>query len=83
LLQLGLSFLPVSWASFWNLTYIVTLFIVLQATENVMHPPSPMLDSTEALRIQLFFGGLNILLFLAAWQVARFFYSIEKKNMAG
>ncbi len=77
LLQVGLSFLPVSGASFWNLAYIAALFIVLQNTDNVMHPPSPMLDSTEAARIQLFFAGLNILLGLAAWQVARIFKSLE------
>jgi len=78
LLQLGLSFLPVSWASGWNLIYVIALFVTLRATENVMHPPSPMLDSTNAGRIQLFFAGLNVLLFLAAWQVARWFKSIER-----
>ena len=76
LLQLGLSFLPISWASFWNLAYVVTLFVVLQITEKVMHPPSPMLESS-AWRIQIFFGGLTVLLILAAWQVARFFYAFE------
>jgi len=76
LLQLGLSFLPVSWASFWNLAYVITLFIVLRVTENVMHPPSPMLQS-DAWRIQSFFGGLTILLILATWQVARWFKSLE------
>lgn len=81
LLQLGLSFLPVSWASFWNLVYVAVLIVVLRATENVMHPPSPMLDSTNAGRIQLFFGGLNILLLLAAWQVTRFFHSLEPSDV--
>jgi hypothetical protein len=81
LLQLGLSFLPVSWASVWNLIYVLALFITLQATENVMHPPSPMLDSTNAGRIQIFFGGLNILLLLAAWQVARIFRTFERANV--
>ena len=79
LLQLGLSILPVSWASFWNLAYGITLFVVLQTTEKVMHPPSPMLESS-AWRIQTFFGGLTILLILAAWQVARFFHAFERYN---
>ena len=77
LLQLGLSFLPASWASFWNLVYGLTLFIVLLTTENVMHPPSPMLQS-DAWRIQIFFGGLTLLLLLAAWQVARWLKTLER-----
>lgn len=77
LLQLGLSFLPASWASFWNLAYVIALFIVLQTTEKVMHPPSPILDS-NAWRIQTFFGGLTVLLLLAVWQVTSIFKSLER-----
>jgi hypothetical protein len=76
LLQLGLSFLPVSWASFWNLAYVIILFIVLGTTDNVMHPPSPMLDS-NAWRIQTFFGGLIFLLMLASWQLFQWFKTRE------
>jgi len=79
LLQLGLSFLPVSWASFWNLVYAVLLFFTLAGTENVMHPPSPILDS-NAWRIQLFFSILNLLVLLAAWQVARAFHYFERPS---
>ncbi|MCJ7701736.1 MAG: hypothetical protein MUO62_09150 [Anaerolineales bacterium] len=77
LLQLGLSFLPVPWASVWNFIYVATLFGVLKSTEQVMHPPSPMLEST-AWRIQVFYGGLVLLLLLAAWQIARGFNSLER-----
>lgn len=76
LLQLGLTFLPVSWASFWNLIYIAALFVTLGATANVMHPPAPMLESDFG-RIQFFFAGLTVLSLLAAWQVARWFISLE------
>jgi hypothetical protein len=79
LLQLGLSFLPVAWASFWNLAYIVTLFVVLQTTEKVMHPPGPMLES-NAWRIQLFFAGLTALLLLTAWQATRWFRRLESHS---
>jgi len=79
LLQLGLSFLPVVWASIGNLIYVITLFSILQATDNVMHPPGPMLES-EFGRIQIFFVLLTVLLFLAAWQVARLFRSLENPN---
>jgi hypothetical protein len=76
LLQLGLTFLPVSWSSFWNFWFMAALFLALQTTQNVMHPPSPMLDS-NAWRIQVFFGGLVVLLLLAAWQIARGFHARE------
>lgn len=79
LLQLGLSFTPVSWASFWNFAFVAALFATLQTTDKVMHPPSPMLDS-NAWRIQVFYGGLVILLMLAAWQIARGFKSFEGRG---
>jgi hypothetical protein len=77
LLQIGLTLLPVSWASFWNLAFVVTLFVVLQTTDQVMHPPSPIVES-NAWRIQVFFGGLTLLLLLAAWQAARWFKSLDR-----
>jgi hypothetical protein len=50
--------------------------IALQSTENVMHPPSPILDS-NAVRIQAYFAALQILMLLAAWQVARLWRQLE------
>jgi len=79
LLQLGLSFLPVIWASLGNLVFVITLFAFMQATENVMHPPGPMLESDFG-RIQIFFIILSGLLLFAAWQVARWFYNIDTKK---
>lgn len=80
MLQIGLTLLEnPAWASGFNLAYIVALFIVLGATDNVMHPPAPMLES-EARRIQLFFMGLNILTLLAAWQVSRWWFAKEKSS---
>ncbi len=78
LLQLGLSFTPVSWASFWNLAYITVLLFILRATENIMHPPNPMFETT-AWRIQVFFSGLTLLLLVTGWQVVRGFKSFESK----
>ncbi len=77
LLQVGLTILPVSWSSFWNFWFVAALFVVLGFTENVMHPPSPMLDS-NAWRIQVFYGGLVLLLLLAAYQIARLFRTLER-----
>ncbi len=77
LLQIGLTLLEnPAWASGFNLAFVVALFLVLQATDNVMHPPAPVLES-DARRIQFFFMGLNILTFLAAWQVSRWWFARE------
>ncbi len=78
LLQAGLSFLPVVWSAGLNLAYLAALLGVLQATENVMHPPGPMLES-EFGRIQIFFAGLTLLMLLAAWQLARWFHHLETR----
>ncbi len=73
LLQLGLSFLPVRWTSVGNLAFVIALFWAMLSTENVMHPPSPMLDSSFS-SIQVFFAALTLLLIFAAWQIARLLY---------
>jgi hypothetical protein len=74
LLQIGLTLInrPV-WDAGANLSFVLILFAVLQATENVMHPPGPMLES-EFGRIQIFFIGLTLLTLFAAWQIARWFH---------
>ncbi len=81
LLQLGLTLVdrPV-WASIANLVYFVVLALALRATQNVMHPPAPILNS-DAWRIQLFFGGLVVLTLLAAWQIARWWYQLERAKI--
>lgn len=70
LLQLGVTLLEnPAWASAGNLAFILVLMFALTQTQNVMHPPSPILDS-DAPRIQLWFAGLFALTLLAAGQVA-------------
>jgi hypothetical protein len=77
LLQIGLALLEdPAWASAGNIIYVLALFLALQNTENVMHPPSPILDS-DAVRIQLFFAGLLVLVFLAVWQTARLLRQLD------
>jgi hypothetical protein len=77
LLQLGLSFLPVIWSSVGNTAYVIALFWVMNTTENVMHPPGPMLESDFG-RIQIFFSVLTLILLFAVWQVARLFKKIHE-----
>ena len=77
LLQTGLTLVQnPAWASAGNLVFIAILLLSLFNTQNVMHPPSPMLAS-NAPRIQLTFGAMTLLLALAAWQVARLWMRLE------
>jgi hypothetical protein len=77
LLQIGLALLDnPAWASAANIVYAIVLYAALSNTQNVMHPPSPMLDS-DARRIQLYFMLIFVLTLLAAWQVARWWRQIE------
>ena len=77
LLQLGLALVDrPAWASVGNLAFILVLLVSLSFTENVMHPPAPMLES-HAWRIQMFFTILLALLLLAAWQASRWLYRLE------
>jgi hypothetical protein len=71
LLQIGITLLdkPI-WASALNLVYALILVYVLQTTEQVMHPGSPIFGS-GSWRIQVYFAGLVVLTLLAAWQLAR------------
>lgn len=77
LLQLGLTLIDnPTLTSGANLIYIIALFFTLLSTENVLHPPSPMLQSNLSL-IQIYFGGLIILMVAAAWQITRWLYRFE------
>ena len=77
ILQIGIALIDdPKWASVANILYLAALFFSLNTTENVMHPPSPMLDS-NAPRIQFAFFGLFILLLLATWQAARWWHQFE------
>lgn len=82
LLQVGLTLVNrLTWSSAGNLGYAMALFTALRFTQNVMHPPSPILNS-EAPRIQLYFMVLFALTLLAAWQVARWWYEKDLSEQA-
>jgi hypothetical protein len=63
-----------------NLIYFVVLVAAIRSTENVMHPASPIITS-DARGIQAFFFGLVILIFFAAWQIARWWYLRESDRL--
>jgi hypothetical protein len=78
LMQVGIAFIEYpAWASAANLFYALSLFLALINTENVMHPPSPVLDS-DSRRIQLHFAALFSLMLLAVWQAARWWHRFER-----
>jgi hypothetical protein len=78
LLQVGVYFLEdPAWAAAANLGFFIVLVFALTNTQDVMHPPAPILDS-DAWRIQLFFLGLLGLTILAASQLARWFFQFER-----
>jgi hypothetical protein len=77
LLQIGITLIdkPI-WASVLNLVYALILMYVLQTTEQVMHPGSPIFSSSSW-RIQVYFSGLVVLTLLAAWQLTRLLLKID------
>ena len=78
-LQIGITLLEnPAWASALNLTYAMILIYVLQTTDQVMHPGSPIFSS-GALRIQVYFVLLLVLTLLAAWQVARWWRGLDSR----
>lgn len=82
LLQAGVTLIdnPV-WASGANILFSGALFLTLQSAQNVMHPPAPILNS-EAQIIRLFFIVLLALVLLAAWQVARWLFSVDSPTLS-
>jgi len=81
LLQLGLWLFNISWlTSFANILYIIALRVVFATAQNVMHPPpSPIFNSGNYVIIG-FFVGLNLLAWLAAYFLTRWFLSIKSNN---
>lgn len=79
-LQIGITLLEnPAWASSLNLAYALILMYVLQTTDQVMHPGSPIFGS-GAWRIQVYFIVLLVLTLLAAWQVARWWRGIDSRS---
>lgn len=82
LLQAGLMLIGnPAWTSLANLLFAATLLLALTATQEVMHPRSPILTSDSRL-IQIYFFLLVGVTLLAAWQVARWFLRLDPPNPA-
>ena len=70
LLQIGLVFFPIVWTSLANLMFGVTLFVVMNGIQTVLHPESPIFNAGAG-EIRIFYIGLLLLLLVAAWQQSR------------
>ena len=81
LLQIGLWILDNKMlTSAANIAYIVVLRVIFATAQNIMHPPpSPIFNSGDW-RIIGFFVAMNLLTWLAAYFLARWFLSIQRVN---
>ncbi len=79
LLQIGLVFFPIAWNSLANLAFGISVFVVMNRVETILHPNSPIFNS-QARNIQYFFIALWLLLAIAAWQQARFWLQLSNRR---
>jgi len=79
LLQIGLWIMSIPWVtSLANLLFIVVLRVVFSTASNIMHPPpSPIFNSGNYVIIG-FFLLLNLLAWVAAYFLTRFFLQYSK-----
>lgn len=77
IMQVGITMLEnPAWASAFNVVYMLILAYVLQSTDQVMHPGSPIFSS-GAWRIQAYFLLLLVLTLLAAFQLSRMLFRVK------
>lgn len=78
LLQIGLWLFNVSWlTSLANILFIVALRVVFATAKNIMHPPPSPIFSSGLWNIIAFFVLLNILAWVAAYFLTRFFLTLK------
>ena len=80
LMQIGLWLINIDWlTSLANLIFFVTLRVVFSAASNIMHPPPSPIFNSGLWNIIAFFIALNLLAWLAAFFLTRFFLSKAKR----
>ena len=81
LLQLGLWMINQKWlTSLANIAFFITLRVIFATAQNIMHPPpSPIFNSGNYVIIG-FFVGLNLLAWMAAYFLTRFFLELKTDN---
>jgi uncharacterized membrane protein YcfT len=78
LLQVGLWLFNISWlTSLANILYIITLRVVFAIAKNIMHPPPSPIFNSGLWNIILFFIGLNLLAWVGAYFLTRWFLTLK------
>lgn len=81
LLQLGLWMLDNKWlTSLANLAYFIVLRVIFSTAENIMHPPPSPIFNSGNYAIIGFFVGLNLLSWVAAYFLTRWFLSLTSTD---
>lgn len=74
LLQLGLWLLNLDWlTSASNIIFIIVLRFIFATAENIMHPPPSPIFRSGNWNIIGFFVGLNLIVWISAYFVTRYF----------
>ena len=61
-----------------NIAFIVVLRVIFSTAENIMHPPPSPIFNSGNYAIIGFFAGLNLLTWLAAYFLTRWFVGLKK-----
>jgi hypothetical protein len=78
LIQIGLWMISQKWlTSLANLAFFIVLRVIFAAAQNIMHPPPSPIFNSGNYAIIGFFVGLNVLAWLAAYFLTRWFLSLE------
>lgn len=78
LLQLGLWLFDLPWlTSIGNILFIIALRVVFSTAQNVMHPPPSPIFNSGLWSIILFFVMMNLLAWVAAYFLTRWFLSLK------
>jgi hypothetical protein len=79
LLQIGLWIIDQKLlTSFANIAYIIVLRMIFASAANVMHPPPSPIFNSGLWNVIAFFVGLNLLAWLAAYLLTRWFLQIKQ-----
>lgn len=78
LLQAGLWIINQQWlTSLANMAFFIVLRVVFAAAQNIMHPPPSPIFNSGNYAIMIFFVALNLLAWLAAYFLTRWFLTFE------
>lgn len=81
LLQLGLWLISIGWlSSLSNVAFAAVLFTAFSVIPDVLHPPPSPIFSSGLWNVILFFVGLNLLAWIAAYFLTLWFLSAQRAS---